>query len=793
MPSAIAALVSLVLAERTCVTLAVTGRSSFGLVLAAIGCAVSLVSLLMASRSDSWEGRRHVLLACSACAAAVLIGALGSTAMVDAGTSTVTKLAGVPVSSCELEVTGDPTRSKDDWLVRAQARLPSGESCSVWVRGSERVGRGTTLRCVGRLSVAEDDEWGISSRRRGVFGTISVRHVLEIGPPSGVIGALEGVREGLVGTIDPGSSDGRALMCGCLLGWRESMSSSGLSDAFSSAGLAHLVAVSGSHLAIMASALEGALRRIGARPRLRAVVVCVATFCFVMLCGAPVSALRAWAMSVVASLAHLAGRRGHALTAVGLVGLAIAAADPFSAYDLGFLLSVTCVVSLCVFSTYASSVLSAFAGEMPSTVVALFPHRLRRLVGRGVRHVGDSLGSSVVAQVSCASLCAVTFSRLSLAGPVVNVVASPLFLMSMCVGLVSVAFSWVPVVGPAMLVVAGWSFESLAYVARLVSRLPLSCVAVEAPEWSCVAELFLGVLLYLWWPRPRGRVLRAGLLTISLVLVCLFVRWTLLVPARVVVLDIGQGDAILIQDGSSSLLVDTGPDSAIVEAMARNHVTRLDAVLLTHLHDDHVGGLDDLLGVVDVGEVIVGEGVSSSMSAELVSTVADLTGSDPVEVSYGDVLRISGFSFKVVWPHGPTEGDVNADSICLVMGWEGGMPALPWTRSDACLTGLLTGDAERDETDSIALAHDVGDVDFLKVGHHGSAVSISPGTADVLDAEVAVASAGEGNRYGHPTDECVSTLETSGSDFLCTKDVGDVILMPSARGPVVITQRPARA
>lgn len=103
--------------------------------------------------------------------------------------------------------------------------------------------------------------------------------------------------------------------------------------------------------------------------------------------------------------------------------------------------------------------------------------------------------------------------------------------------------------------------------------------------------------------------------------------------------------------------------------------------------------------------------------------------------------------------------------------------------------GLLTGDAERDETGRAIEAGRVGDVDFLKVGHHGSRVSLTPGEARALDAEVSVASAGENNRFGHPTPECVEMLESSGSTFLCTKDVGTVTIEPAAEGPRVSCER----
>jgi competence protein ComEC len=124
----------------------------------------------------------------------------------------------------------------------------------------------------------------------------------------------------------------------------------------------------------------------------------------------------------------------------------------------------------------------------------------------------------------------------------------------------------------------------------------------------------------------------------------------------------------------------------------------------------------------------------------------------------------------------PVDGDTNPDSIELVARY---------TRAGKTLTALLTGDAEREETGACLAAGDVGDIDLLKVGHHGSQDSLTPDEAHALRPEVAVASAGEGNSYGHPDPTCVETLRKAGARFYCTKDVGDVEVTPGIEGPAV--------
>ena len=171
----------------------------------------------------------------------------------------------------------------------------------------------------------------------------------------------------------------------------------------------------------------------------------------------------------------------------------------------------------------------------------------------------------------------------------------------------------------------------------------------------------------------------------------------------------------------------------------------------------------------------------AATSREAAEAVRRLVGDRVEEVSWGDGLRVGNFGLRVIWPEQDVDGSHNADSIELYLSYRDG---------DRILTGLLTGDAERDETGpAVSHAH-LGKLDFLKVGHHGSEVSIGDGTARTISPELSVASAGEGNRYGHPSATCVDTLERVGSRFLCTKDVGTVELLPEGGGFLVRTARP---
>lgn len=681
------------------------------------------------------------------------------------------------VSTWEFVCEGDMSPSETGWFGRARV-LGGGQSRGeVWLTSPEELEAGTRLRCVGRFSQNADDEWGVTSRMQGVSGRVRVVHVMSAVPEDSALSSLLGLRRAVLASFDPYSSDARALLAGGVCGYRAAIKGRGLDDAFATCGVAHLVAVSGAHLAILTSLIARLLKTARLGPRVRGVITLGIGALFVLFCGAPASAVRAWGMCSVASLGGLAGRRTHALSSVGIASLVMALVEPTVSGQLGFILSVLSVTGICLFGSYARHVLAVVARlRLPPRFRRRAPRTaacLKRLYTKGL----DVLAVSVVAQLSTLPVTAATFGGASLVAPLANLALSPLFTLVVSLGLVSASLSGAPVLQTPVLALADGAGAAFCQVLRDVAGLPLSYVSWTPPEPVALIILCAAAAaLLVFWPPPRRAHVAVVLLACGVSFLVGVFCLRMLQPARVCVMDVGQGDAILVADGASAILVDTGPEGVVVDALARQGIVHLDALVLTHLHDDHVGGVGDLVGRVRCEKVIVARGVSGHMSDALLADVHALTGADPVEVGYGDVLRVGSFSLRVISPPDEVTGEENADSLELALDFE---------RDGSTLTGLLTGDAEKSETGACLARGDVGDIDFLKVGHHGSEISVSSEEAAALDAELAVASAGAGNEYGHPAPACVDALEGAGSTFLCTIEYGDVTVRPSRDGPSV--------
>lgn len=721
--------------------------------------ALSVVLALTLGRVRGWGWAPAV---CSVVASAAL-ASLACAGELEGQGRVAAALSGSPVSSWELRVESDMSEGSYGWRGRASVWRHGGRGGEVWLLADEPIDLGRIVRCVGRFSGNAGDEWGASSRAQGLCGTIRVTRVLEERPAEGLWGVAVGARAFVLDRLDASSSDGRALVAGAVCGSTAGMAERGLDALFSECGISHLVAVSGGHLVLVSSVVGALMGRLRLPRPVGAVALLSITGAFVLFCGAPDSAMRSWVMSLVAALSGLFGRRSHPLSSAGVVGLGMALLEPGVTGRLGFLLSVACVCGICALAPYVSYALRVLLAP-PESAGGLA--RMPGLLHRAGDAALEALSMTLVSQVVTAPLICSTFGTLSLVAPLANVLLGPLFSVLLVLGMAVAALSGVP----PLLAAALWCCEAVATplvaVARLLAGLPGACVAVSVDEGLALALLAAALAaLLVAWPRltrlrmlaPAGAVAVAGM--------CLFLRWRLLAPACVRVLDVGQADAILVTDGASAVLVDAGLDEAVVEALARCNVVHLDAVVLTHLHDDHVGGLEDVIAAYGAPTVLVAKGVEP-----------DAPGAEVRELSQGDVVRVGGFSLTVVSPRSAVDGLENEDSLVLDLSFDDG------SRS---LTALLTGDAEAEVIGGAVERGLVSDVDLLKVGHHGSAASVTPELARELDPEVSVASAGEGNSYGHPDPTCVEALEGAGSVFLCTKDVGDVCVEPGADGPVV--------
>lgn len=658
------------------------------------------------------------------------------------------------LSDAVLTARGDPSAGSRGYASTYVVACGS-DSARFLVRATTEAAHedGDSLRAVGSYRRFDDpyDSWSRARFMKGEVGSVEVKRAQLLDRRLSDIGPIQAARRSIIDAMDPASSDARALLAGVVCGRTTELNASSVSEAFSQTGLTHLVAVSGGHLAIIAGALASLLDRSPLRRRGRSAILLVLMACYVVFTGCAASAVRSVIM-VGASMASRCGsRRAHALSGLSIAVMGILLASPSSVWDLGFQLSALSVLFICVFSTYIGCILQRL-----------------RIPGA----LADQLSMTVTAQWATMPLTVPLFETVSLISPLANVVVGPIMTALLAIGLVAAPLSAaVPWVHPLALSVADGIANVSIFAARSLADLPFSSIPMAGDAWLGVCLYGLAIVAYALWRDVRARAVAASCLLLLVLGAGHMARWMLFAPPSVVILSVGQADAILVRDGGRALLVDAGVDEAVVSALARNNVYRLDAVLITHWDRDHWGGLPAILESIPVDRVLVAEGASEACPAEI---ELDRRGASLVELALHDTVRIGRFSCRSVWPREPVRGEENGESLCLDIEFRAGSKRLDV---------LMTGDTEAPEAREYV--GDVGDVDVLKLGHHGSKASVDAGVLEALDPEVCVASAGEGNSYGHPSKACRELVGEYGARFLCTKDDGDVTIAPGSGGPRV--------
>src|SRR4051812_25867721 len=638
----------------------------------------------------------------------------------------------------------------------------------------------------GAIRPRPDSPYGEYLERIGAVGTLSSRTLRLVAAPDDPGRLLEGVRRGAGDALTRVLPEPEAgLAAGILIGLRDRVDRD-LAAAFTTAGVSHVVAISGWNIAIVAAAIAAMTGRLGRRRR--SVVTIVAIIAYVAFAGASASVVRAALMAAVVLLARETGRAGRATAALGWAASILLLSDPGLIGDAGFQLSSLATAGLIAWATPLSEWLGRLGG------------------GRMPGWLAESLGVSLAAQAATLPIVLVSFGRLAILSPVINLVVVPLVAPAMAVGLVALAGGVVvaagaPAVIGAVLAAPGWVIlRILVAVVETGARLPFASLTL-APPFDLLTALAAtaAVAAGVWWSRrPRryadppsavehkrsarpksGHGIRrasiAALLTSLVVAGAVVAARPAGIP-RISILDVGQGDAILIEGSRGGrLLIDGGPDPdrLLVELDARVPPwdRRIDAVILSHPHEDHVAGLALLLERYHVARVF--EPGMRGPGPGYAAWLRDLARPGaPVRLGLaaGDRLTVDDMSFRVLWPIAgkvpvtPPDGGTGINNVSVVLLGEIGARRVP-----------LMGDVE-EGIDPSLLADGLPHVDLLKVAHHGSRTATTQAFVDATRPTVAVASAGAGNPYGHPAKATLDRLAASGARVLRTDRDGTVVV-----------------
>lgn len=505
--------------------------------------------------------------------------------------------------------------------------------------------------------------------------------------------------------------------------------------AFQRSGIRHVIAVSGLHISIlfaMVYLVTGRRRFLTALLGIPVLVV------FAAVAGFTPSVVRACVMQGLVVLALLANKEYDPPTALATAVLVMLLGNPMTITSVSFQLSVGCMIGMFLFSKRIHDFL--LRGE-----------RAKKAQGNGmkakcIRWIVNSVSISLSATVITTPLSAFYFETVSIAGMITNLLTlwaiSYIFYGIMLCCLLGAIW---PAVGNVVAWVVSWAMRYVLLIAKCISAIPFAAVytqSVYIVAWLIFVYLLLAVFLLV---RKYPGVC-ISCVVFSLVL-SLFLSW--LEPRmdhyRVTVLDVGQGQCILIQKGDQHYMVDCGGDSGAIAADAASRmllsqgVTSLDGLILTHYDKDHTNGVENLMTQIHVEKLYLPD------TEEDHATRESLSGKENVQwVSQDTSWEVSGL--RVSLYTGEKVQDSNESGLCILFQTE---------NCDILITGDRSISGER------ALLRKTGlpRLELLVVGHHGSKSSTSIDLLSKTRPQTAVISVGENNYYDMPSGEVLDRLD----------------------------------
>ena len=588
-----------------------------------------------------------------------------------------------------------------------------------------------------------------------------------IGRPPPLQRAAGAVRAGLWSAAAGLPDQPRALLPGLVDGDTSGMDPV-LTERFRFAGLTHLVAVSGTNLAVLLGVVVLGLRRARVRPWICAVVGVLVIGLFVMVARPSPSVLRAAVMALIGLAGLASGRPRAALPALGVTCLGLLVWDSGLAANAGFAMSVAATAALLIVAPGWSAGLQRWRIPAP---------------------VADAVAVAAAAHAATLPMIAAISGQVSLVSVPANVLAEPAVLPATVLGFVAALAG--PVALPVARVAAqfaGWPCRWLVWIAETFGSLPGA--VVPWPRGNRGGALLAAALVVLVWLARRAGGLRLIVAVAGAIAVVQFpLRWVLTSwPPHgllMVACDVGQGDALVLPTGpGSALVVDTGPDPVLVDRCLQDlGVTRVPLLVVTHLRLDHVGGVVGVLHDREVDQVVVGPLLEPQTGLDLLRNALAPRHLAMQRLPAGKRLTLGPLVIDVLGPavafHG-THSDPNNSSLVLRV-------------TDHGVRLLLAADMEIEAERALLDAHVDVHADVLKVAHHGSAY-FDPSFLAQVGARVGVISVGLHNDYGHPAPSLLHALAGLGIPAYRTDLDGDVGVTSTQHGlGVVIRGKPSSA
>jgi competence protein ComEC len=519
------------------------------------------------------------------------------------------------------------------------------------------------------------------------------------------------------------------------------------------AGLSHVVAVSGMHVVTLMGVLNWLPWQ--GRRRARLFCCCGVLLFFVLLAGSSPSVVRAGVMQLLLMVAPSLGRENDPPTALSFALFLLLVQNPYAAQNVGLQLSFAAVAGIALLGR-----------PLYERWTAAFPGG--GVIHRAARRGAGMLAITLGAILFTTPLSALYFGAVSLVAPLSNLLAlwavDVAFAGSLLAGALG---ALVPPLGQLCALATTPFLRYLTWLIPLLARAPFASAALSSFYFRCWLIFAYGILALCLLGRRRGRglILPAGVCCGTLAVVLILTQISYLGKLTVTVLDVGQGQSVLLQGDGRSVLVDCGGDrgetagNLAADRLLDSGFDHLDLLVLTHFHADHANGVPQLLSRIPVSQLVLPDVEEDGPLRREILAAAQAAGCSVLWVTQDTALSQGTWQISLFAPLGG--GGANEEWLSLLA-------------TAGAFDMLLTGDMNQMVEARLA-QKDLPPVELLVVGHHGSANATSLALLDRVEPETAVISVGD-NSYGHPAQETLTRLDERGVAIYRTDQMGTVML-----------------
>lgn len=630
------------------------------------------------------------------------------------------------------------------------------------------------------------EELGRWNHKNGYAGLVKLSSVQECGYSKSLSGLIAPFRDVSFKRIEAISSKTSGVMAGILLGNKTLYSNTFIEQQFKVTGLAHLMAVSGTHLSIICAFANLLISLTPVNRKIKIVTTLFLLGVYLFLTALSVSALRSCIMCSVALCAHFFKRRRNSIQGLNFCVLLFVLTKPNVVFSAAFQLSALSVFGIIVFTP-------------------LIKTWLLYISNGHCKKFFEACAVGIAASFTTTPISIMLFNQIALLSPITTCVVAPFVTALLVIGILGLlVFLLVPSIGSLLLSFASSITLFMQFLVEKFSLIPFSCFPLDI-NGVIVAFLFLLTICLLWvmWPLPiqnsalehdcswikhkskhtvksfflsKQKFFATATLCIPLLIVFFngfgvleSFFFSLNAQARIVMLDVGQADSMLIEEGKHAVLIDVGEDiNKLKNALARQSIKHLDAIIITHKDKDHAGALSQMAGIISVDNIFVHKDLLNYDGEKEVLEAGKwvMHGKNVQGLSPGNILTFGHFRLIVLGPQDGGESD-NEDSLVNLLEYDS-VDGEDKTK----IRALLTGDAESDAIQKYC--NQVKSIDILKVGHHGSKKALSDEEIKELNPCIALISVGADNTYGHPAKETLELLQSVRARIFRTDTNGDI-------------------